>query len=162
MIMMDEVANFQMMTWRVVVCLRTTGGAVDPRWIGLISSRGMLKFNRYAIVLAVVLGGVLTPSTDPFTQCLLAAPFLALQHFNSGGLADSSGRVVARRGLDRGGHSPAGRIAPQLFDLSTADDPGRWLAGPALPSSRTEVRSGPVLGRLRHRLGLSAGSRRRI
>jgi len=79
MIMMDEVANFQMLTlagcgvaFELPVVLSIMG------WIGLISSRGLFKFNRYAIVLAVVLGGVLTPSTDPFTQCLLAAPIFIL------------------------------------------------------------------------------------
>jgi Twin arginine targeting (Tat) protein translocase TatC len=83
MIMMDEVANFQMMTlagcglaFELPVVLSILG------WIGLISSRGMFKFNRYAIVLAVVLGGVLTPSTDPFTQCLLAAPIFVLYNIS--------------------------------------------------------------------------------
>ena len=83
MIMMDEVANFQMMTlagcglaFELPVVLSILG------WIGLISSRGMLKFNRYAIFLAVVLGGVLTPSTDPFTQCLLAAPIFLLYNIS--------------------------------------------------------------------------------
>jgi sec-independent protein translocase protein TatC len=83
MIMMDEVANFQMLTlagcglaFELPVVLSIMG------WIGLISSRGLLKFNRYAIVLAVVLGGVLTPSTDPFTQCLLAAPIFLLYNLS--------------------------------------------------------------------------------
>jgi sec-independent protein translocase protein TatC len=83
MIMMDEVANFQMLTlagcglaFELPVVLSILG------WIGLISSRGMFKFNRYAVVLAVVLGGVLTPSTDPFTQCLLAAPIFGLYNIS--------------------------------------------------------------------------------
>jgi sec-independent protein translocase protein TatC len=83
MIMMDEVANFQMLTlagcglaFELPVVLSILG------WIGLVSSRGMLKFNRYAIVLAVVLGGVLTPSTDPFTQCLLAGPIFGLYNIS--------------------------------------------------------------------------------
>jgi sec-independent protein translocase protein TatC len=83
MIMMDEVANFQMMTlagcglaFELPVVLSILG------WMGLVTSRGMLKFNRYAIVLAVVLGGVLTPSTDPFTQCLLAAPIFGLYNIS--------------------------------------------------------------------------------
>jgi sec-independent protein translocase protein TatC len=83
MIMMDEVANFQMLTlagcglaFELPVVLSIFG------WMGLISSRGMFRFNRYAIVLAVVLGGVLTPSTDPFTQCLLAAPIFGLYNIS--------------------------------------------------------------------------------
>ncbi len=83
MIMMDEVANFQMMTmagcglaFELPVVLSILG------WIGLISSRGLLKFNKYALVLAVVLGGVLTPGTDPFTQVLLALPLFGLYNLS--------------------------------------------------------------------------------
>jgi len=83
MIMMDEVANFQMLTmagcglaFELPIVLSILG------WMGLITSRGMFRFNRYAIVLAVFLGGVLTPSTDPFTQCLLAAPIFGLYNIS--------------------------------------------------------------------------------
>jgi sec-independent protein translocase protein TatC len=83
MLMMDEVANFQMMTlagcglaFELPVVLSILG------WIGLISSRGLLKFNKYAIVLAFVVGAVLTPSTDPFTQTLLAVPIFALYNLS--------------------------------------------------------------------------------
>jgi sec-independent protein translocase protein TatC len=83
MIMMDEVANFQMLTlagcgvaFELPVVLSILG------WMGLVSSRGLFKFNRYALVLAVVLGGVLTPSTDPFTQCLLAGPIFGLYNLS--------------------------------------------------------------------------------
>ena len=83
MLMMDEVANFQMMTlagcglaFELPVVLSILG------WIGLISSRGLLKFNKYAIVLAFVVGAVLTPSTDPFTQTLLAVPIFTLYNLS--------------------------------------------------------------------------------
>lgn len=83
MLMMDEVANFQMMTlagcglaFELPVVLSILG------WIGLISSRGLLKFNKYAIVLAFVVGAVLTPSTDPFTQTLLAVPIFVLYNLS--------------------------------------------------------------------------------
>jgi sec-independent protein translocase protein TatC len=83
MIMMDEVANFQMMTlagcglaFELPVILSILG------WMGLISSRGLLKFNKYAIVLAFVVGAVLTPSTDPFTQTLLAVPLFGLYNIS--------------------------------------------------------------------------------
>lgn len=79
MLMMDEVANFQMMTlagcglaFELPVLLSILG------WVGILSSRGLLKFNKYAIVLAFVVGAVLTPSTDPFTQTLLALPVFGL------------------------------------------------------------------------------------
>jgi sec-independent protein translocase protein TatC len=50
--------------------------------MGILSSRGLLKFNKYAIVLAFVVGAVLTPSTDPFTQTLLAVPIFALYNLS--------------------------------------------------------------------------------
>jgi sec-independent protein translocase protein TatC len=50
--------------------------------MGLISARGLLKFNKYAIVLAFVVGAVLTPSTDPFTQTLLALPLFGLYNIS--------------------------------------------------------------------------------
>jgi sec-independent protein translocase protein TatC len=46
--------------------------------LGIVSSRQLWKFNKYALVLSVVLGAILTPSTDPFTQCLLAGPLFGL------------------------------------------------------------------------------------
>jgi sec-independent protein translocase protein TatC len=83
MLMMDEVANFQMMTlagcgiaFELPVVLSVLG------WIGLISSRALLKFNKYAIVLAFVVAAVLTPSTDPFTQTLLAVPMFGLYNIS--------------------------------------------------------------------------------
>jgi sec-independent protein translocase protein TatC len=83
MLMMDEVANFQMMTlagcglaFELPVVLSILG------WMGLVSSRGLLKFNKYAIVLAFVVGAVLTPSTDPFTQTLLAVPIFTLYNLS--------------------------------------------------------------------------------
>jgi sec-independent protein translocase protein TatC len=83
MLMMDEVANFQMMTlagtglaFELPVVLSVLG------WMGLVSSRGLLKFNKYAIVLAFVVGAVVTPSTDPFTQTMLALPIFALYNLS--------------------------------------------------------------------------------
>jgi sec-independent protein translocase protein TatC len=109
MIMMDEVANFQMLTlagcgvaFELPVVLSILG------WMGLVSSRGLFKFNRYAVVLSVILGGVLTPSTDPFTQCLLAGPIFGL--YNLSILVVWLIERAARRrneALDRGESVPA-------------------------------------------------------
>ena len=46
--------------------------------LGFVSARSLWKFNKYALILAAVAGAVLTPSTDPFTQLLLAGPLYAL------------------------------------------------------------------------------------
>eukprot|EP00238_Polyblepharides_amylifera_P014095 CAMPEP_0196579432 /NCGR_PEP_ID=MMETSP1081-20130531/21994_1 /TAXON_ID=36882 /ORGANISM="Pyramimonas amylifera, Strain CCMP720" /LENGTH=368 /DNA_ID=CAMNT_0041899025 /DNA_START=123 /DNA_END=1229 /DNA_ORIENTATION=+ len=45
---------------------------------GIVSSQQMLDVWRYVVVGAVVAAAVLTPSTDPFTQMLLAGPLIGL------------------------------------------------------------------------------------
>jgi sec-independent protein translocase protein TatC len=83
MLMMEDVANFQMMTlagtglaFELPVVLSILG------WVGIVSSRGLLKFDKYAVVLAFVVGAVVTPSGDPFTQTLLALPIFALYNLS--------------------------------------------------------------------------------
>lgn len=46
--------------------------------LGIVRSSKLLGWWRYAIVSAVVVGGVVTPSVDPVTQGLLAGAILAL------------------------------------------------------------------------------------
>jgi sec-independent protein translocase protein TatC len=79
MLMMDQVADFLMLmlagcgaAFELPVIVAALGA------LGLVSSKALWKFNKYALVLAFVLGAVLTPSTDPFTQTLLAGPLLGL------------------------------------------------------------------------------------
>jgi sec-independent protein translocase protein TatC len=47
-------------------------------FLGIVSSKQMLSGWRFVIIGATVLGAVLTPSTDPLTQSLLAGAVLAL------------------------------------------------------------------------------------
>jgi sec-independent protein translocase protein TatC len=44
----------------------------------LVSGDQMLSVWRYVVVGAVIAAAVLTPSTDPLTQCLLAGPLIGL------------------------------------------------------------------------------------
>ncbi|XP_022775922.1 sec-independent protein translocase protein TATC, chloroplastic-like [Durio zibethinus] len=46
--------------------------------LGLVSGDQMLSIWRYVVVGAVIVAAILTPSTDPLTQVLLAAPLLGL------------------------------------------------------------------------------------
>ncbi len=46
--------------------------------LGIVSSRQMLSGWRYVILAGVIVGAVLTPSTDPLTQSLLAGAILGL------------------------------------------------------------------------------------
>lgn len=45
---------------------------------GLVTSQAMLSQWRWVVVGATVAAAVLTPSTDPFTQTLLAVPLVGL------------------------------------------------------------------------------------
>ncbi|MEB3145607.1 MAG: twin-arginine translocase subunit TatC, partial [Cylindrospermopsis raciborskii 1523720] len=51
----------------------------------IVSSQQMLNGWRLVIMLSMILGAVLTPSTDPLTQSLLAGAVLAL-YFGGVGL----------------------------------------------------------------------------
>jgi len=54
--------------------------------IGVVTSRRLLGWWRYAILFAVVLAAVVTPSIDPVTQLVVATPILIL-YFVGIGLA---------------------------------------------------------------------------
>ncbi|MCP6762859.1 MAG: twin-arginine translocase subunit TatC [Fischerella sp. CENA71] len=59
--------------------------------LGIVSSKQMLSGWRYVILGAVVLGAVITPSTDPLTQSLLAGAVLGL-YFSGIGLVKLIGK----------------------------------------------------------------------
>jgi len=59
--------------------------------LGIVSSSQMISGWRYVILAAVVLGAVLTPSTDPLTQSLLAGAVLGL-YFGGTGMVKLLGR----------------------------------------------------------------------
>jgi sec-independent protein translocase protein TatC len=59
--------------------------------LGIVSSEVMLSGWRYMVLGAAILGAVLTPSTDPVTQSLLAGAVLAL-YFGGVGLVKLFGR----------------------------------------------------------------------
>lgn len=64
---------------------------------GIFTSQQMFKQWRYVVVGATVAAAVLTPSTDPFTQTLLAVPLIGLY---LGGAAFV--RVIEQRKLAQG------------------------------------------------------------
>jgi len=66
---------------------------------GLVSSATMLGAWRYVVVGSVVAAAVLTPSTDPFTQTLLAAPLIGL-YLGGAGLV----RLVENNKAEEGGY----------------------------------------------------------
>jgi sec-independent protein translocase protein TatC len=50
--------------------------------IGMVTHRGMWKFNRWFIVIAFVVGAVLTPSPDAGSQLMMALPMIALYNMS--------------------------------------------------------------------------------
>lgn len=46
--------------------------------LGVVNSQQMFSLWRYVLVGSTVVAAVLTPSTDPFTQGLLAIPLIGL------------------------------------------------------------------------------------
>jgi len=47
-------------------------------WMGIVTSKGLLKFDKYALVLSTVVGGILTPGPDILSQVLMAGPLFLL------------------------------------------------------------------------------------
>jgi sec-independent protein translocase protein TatC len=46
--------------------------------IGMVTHRGLLKFGRWFIVLAFIIGAILTPGPDVMSQLTMALPMIAL------------------------------------------------------------------------------------
>lgn len=60
-------------------------------YLGIVSSEKMLQGWRYVVLGGVILGAVLTPSTDPLTQSLLAGAVIGL-YFGGIGLVKLTGK----------------------------------------------------------------------
>jgi sec-independent protein translocase protein TatC len=52
--------------------------------LGVVSSSTMLKLWKYVVLIAVIIGAILTPSTDPITQILLSGAIVVLYLLGSG------------------------------------------------------------------------------
>ena len=66
-------------------------------WLGILTTDFLRKYRRHAIVVIFIIAAVVTPSTDPFTLTVFAAPLYVL--FEVAILV--SARVEKRRALDR-------------------------------------------------------------
>ena len=78
-VMMDEMVGFMLSmllgsgaAFELPVVLAVLG------WLGLVTARGLWKFNKYALILSAVVGGVLTPGPDVLSQVLMAGPLFGL------------------------------------------------------------------------------------
>lgn len=50
--------------------------------IGLVTHKSLWRFNRWFVVIAFVIGAILTPSADVVSQCLMALPMIALYNLS--------------------------------------------------------------------------------
>jgi sec-independent protein translocase protein TatC len=50
--------------------------------VGLVDHKKLWKFNRWFVVIAFVVGAILTPSPDPITQIMMALPMIVLYNFS--------------------------------------------------------------------------------
>ncbi|HVV82666.1 MAG TPA: twin-arginine translocase subunit TatC [Kofleriaceae bacterium] len=50
--------------------------------VGLVTPRGLWRFNRWFIVLAFIIGAILTPSPDVVSQILMATPMIVLYNLS--------------------------------------------------------------------------------
>jgi sec-independent protein translocase protein TatC len=78
-VMMDEVVGFMLamllgtgVAFELPVILAVLG------WLGIVTSRGLWRFNKFALILSALVGGVLTPGPDILSQLLMAGPLFAL------------------------------------------------------------------------------------
>jgi len=46
--------------------------------VGIVTYKGLWRFNRYFVIIAFIVGGVLTPGPDVLSQLLMATPMLVL------------------------------------------------------------------------------------
>jgi len=79
MVKMEEVVGF------MIAMLLGTGVAFELPvvlavlgWLGLVTARGLWKFNKYALILSTIVGGILTPGPDVLSQLLMAGPLFGL------------------------------------------------------------------------------------
>lgn len=50
--------------------------------VGMVTHRGLWKFNRWFIVIAFIVGAILTPSPDVVSQILMATPMIVLYNLS--------------------------------------------------------------------------------
>jgi len=78
-VMMEEVVGFMLamllgtgVAFELPVILAVMG------WLGIVTAGGLWRFNKYALILSAVVGGILTPGPDVLSQVLMAGPLFGL------------------------------------------------------------------------------------
>jgi sec-independent protein translocase protein TatC len=88
--------------------------------IGLVTHRGLWKFNRWFIVLAFIIGAILTPSPDVVSQIMMATPMVILYNLSIVLAWRVTKKREAKDAAQRAQEGPADRRARD--DDDAADD----------------------------------------
>ena len=82
-VMMDELVGFMLamllgtgVAFELPVVLAVMG------WLGIVTARSLWRFNKFALVLSAVVGGILTPGPDVLSQVLMAGPLFGLYNIS--------------------------------------------------------------------------------
>jgi sec-independent protein translocase protein TatC len=82
-ITMDEVVGFMSaMLLGVGVAFELPVVMAVLGWLGIVKARMLWKFNRYALIMAALVGGILTPGPDVLSQLLMAGPLFGLYNIS--------------------------------------------------------------------------------
>ncbi|MBF0157615.1 MAG: twin-arginine translocase subunit TatC [Magnetococcales bacterium] len=82
--------------------------------VGVLSTEALIKKRKYSIILAFVIGGILTPP-DPFTQSMLAVPLLAMYEIS----------IFLGKRIERAREKREEENQTDEDDLEEAEDPPR-------------------------------------
>lgn len=100
--------------------------------VGLVTHRGLWKFNRWFVVIAFVVGAILTPSPDVVSQVVMALPMIVLYNVSillAWGVTARRERAEARlreqeRIADEEARAKRVKQAPQAPQAPNAGDDG--------------------------------------
>jgi sec-independent protein translocase protein TatC len=69
--------------------------------MGIVSPLFLRKYRKHAIVVILIVGAIVTPSSDPFTQCLIAVPLYLLYEISILISARVTRKQLAEEALER-------------------------------------------------------------
>ena len=143
--MMDEMVGFMVsmllgtgLAFELPVILGVLG------WMGLMTARALWRFNRFALILSAVVGGIITPSPDVLSQLLMAGPLFGLFNLSIRDRLDDRTRAEekARGARERDRRRPdpvAARVSVEknrCENLTALAERPRWQDGRSFHAGR--------------------------
>jgi len=102
-------------------------------WIHPLKPGGLLKFERFAVVIAFVLAAFITPTPDIVNQCIIATPIIIMYQIGFGAILVSISRQ--KRATKKRAAQDAQRLPVTPQDLSSDDDTLPIIMPPVAPRS---------------------------